>query len=240
MNLAFDWWYFMLLPLVALAFCAALGDKVEASPRTALLALVATEIGANLLLSQIHILKQLVFDHAAFIAYIAIAALAACLGWVRGRPGLAGTVVLGALALQAAHSSIMHLHYFRTYGDQQGQTRAAEGAVKMILAHASERPVIWIADADNHELDLAISHSLIRCPYQGSFPDKLPDPEIHWQPPLEPGRTLVLIDGKASTGPEIEAALARFGMTLDVAASQYFWREQGVTPGVQVTVGKVR
>jgi hypothetical protein len=68
----------------------------------------------------------------------------------------------------------------------------------------------------------------------------LPDPKVHWQPPLEPRRTLVLIDGKASSIAEIQAALARHGMTLDVAASRYFWRVDGVTPGVQVTVGKVR
>ena len=100
--------------------------------------------------------------------------------------------------------------------------------------------MIWIAKGNNHDLDLTISRSLIRCPYEGSFPDKLPNPEVHWQPPLTPGRTLVLIDGKASTVAEIQTALARFGMTLDVAASQYFWREQGVSPGVQVTVGTVR
>jgi hypothetical protein len=244
MNLAFDWWYFMLLPLMALTFCAALGGGIEANPRTALLALVAAVVGANLLLSQIHSLKQLFFDDAAFIAYIVIAALAACLALgrneARGRGALAGAVGLGALALQAAHSSVMHHHYFRAYDDQRGQARATEGAVKMILAHAVERPVIWIAKGNNHDLDLTISRSLIRCPYEGSFPDKLPNPEVHWQPPLTPGRTLVLIDGKASTVAEIQTALARFGMTLDVAASQYFWREQGVSPGVQVTVGTVR
>jgi hypothetical protein len=240
MNLAFDWWYFMLLPLVALAFCAALADRIEADPRIALLALAAAIVGANLLLSQLHFLKQLFFDDAPFIAYIVVAALAACLAWARGRAGLAGAMVLGALALQAAHSNIMHQHYFRTYGDQRGQARATEGAVKMILAHAVERPVIWIAKGDNHDLDLSITRSLIRCPYEGSFPDALPDPKTLWQPPLAPGRTLVLIDGKASTIADIQSALARFGMALDVAASQYFWREDGVTPGVQVTVGRVR
>ena len=238
MNLAFDWWYFMLLPLVALAFCAALADRIEAEPATALLALAGTVIGANLLLSHLHFLKQLLFDDAAFVAYVIIAALAASLAWWRGRPGIAGAVAFVALSLQAAHSSVMHQHYFRSYADQQGQARATEGAVKLILAHAAERPVVWIAAAENHDLDLTISRSLIRCPYEGSFPDKLPDPKVHWQPPLEPGRTLVLIDGKASSIAEIQAALARYGMTLDVAASQYFWRVEGVTPGVQVTRGE--
>ncbi len=240
MNLAFDWWYFMLLPLVALAFCAALADRIEAEPRIALLALGAAIVGANVALAQIHFLKQLLFDDAPFIAYILIAALAACLAWVRRRPGVASATVLGVLVLQAAHSSIMHQHYFRPYGDQQGQARATEGAVKMILAHAVERPVIWIAKGDNHDLDLSITRSMIRCPYEGSFPDALPDPKLLWQPPLAPGRTLVLIDGKASTVAEIQSALARFGMALDIAASKYFWREDGVTPGVQVTVGRVR
>jgi hypothetical protein len=239
-DLAYDWWYFMLLPLVALAFCATLADRIEAEPWTELLALAATIVGANLALSQIHFLKQLFFDDAPFIGYVMVVALAGCLVWVRGGPGLAGATMLAVLALQGANSSIMHQHYFRTYGDQMGQARATEGAMKMILAHVSERPVIWIAKGDNHDLDLTISRSLIRCPYEGTFPDKLPDPKILWQPPLAPGRTLVLIDGTASPPAEIEAALARFGMTLDVAASQYFWREQGVTPGVQVTVGKVR
>jgi hypothetical protein len=239
-DLAFDWWYFMLLPLVALAFCAALADRIEAEPAAALLALAATVIGANLLLSHLHFLKQLFFDDAAFVAYVVIAALAATLTWWRGRPGIAGAVALATLTLQAAHSSVMHQHYFRSYADQQGQTRATEGAVKLILAHARERPVVWIANTDNHDLDLTISRSLIRCPYLGSFPDKLPDPKIHWQPPLEPGRTLVLIDGTKSPLSAIQAALARYGMSLDVAASQYFWRVEGVTPGVQITVGKVR
>jgi hypothetical protein len=239
-NLAYDWWYFALLPLVGLAFCAALADQIEAEPATALLALAATVVGANLLLSQIHALKQLFFDDAAFVAYIVIAALAASLAWWHGRPGSAAAVALTALTLQAAHSSIMHQHYFLAYGDQQGQVRATEGAVKLILAHAAERPVIWIAEGNNHDLDLPISRSLIRCPFEGSFPDRLPDPALHWQPPLEPGRTLVLIDGKARPIEEIEAALGRFGMKLDVAASQYFWREPGVTPGVQVTIGRVR
>ena len=240
MNLAFDWWYFMLLPLVALAFAAAFADRIEAAPRTALLALAVTIIGANLLLSHVQFSKQLIFDDGAFAAYVLIAVLAICLALWRGRPGLAGAVALAALTLQAAHGNVMHQHYFRTYGDQQGQARATEGAVKLILAHAAERPVIWIAEGDNHDLDLAISRSLIRWPYQGSFPDRLPDPKLHWQPPLEPGRTVVLIDGKARSVAEIEAALARFGMKLDVAASQYFWRETNVTPGVQVTVGEVR
>jgi hypothetical protein len=240
MNLAFDWWYFMLLPLVALAFCAALADRIEAEPATALLALAGTIIGANLLLSHLHFLKQLLFDDAAFVAYVVIAALAASLAWWRGRAGNAGAVAFVALSLQAAHSSVMHQHYFRSYADQQGQARATEGAVKLILAHARERPVVWIAATENHGLDLTISRSLIRCPYEGSFPDKLPDPKVLWQPALEPGRTLVLIDGKASQISEIQAALARYGMTLDVAASRYFWRVEGVTPGVQVTVGKVR
>jgi len=243
MNLAFDWWYFMLLPLVALTFCAALDDRIEANPKTALLALIAAVVGANVLLSQVHFLKQLFFDDAPFIAYV-IAALTAffALGRneERGRAAFAGAVALSALALQAAHSSVMHHHYFRTYGDQQGQASATEGALKMILAHARERPVIWIADADNHDLDLTISRGLMRCLYKSAFPDNLPDPTIHWQPPLSPGRTLVLIDGKASTVTEIQVALARFGMTLEIAASQYFWREPGVTRGVQVTVGTVR
>jgi hypothetical protein len=239
-DLAFDWWYFMLLPLVALSFCAALADRIEAEPATALLALAAAVIGANLLLSHLHFLKQLLFDDAAFVAYVIIAALAASLAWWRGRPGLAAAVTFAALSLQAAHSSIMHQHYFRSYADQQGQARATEGAVKLILAHAAERPVVWIANTDNHDLDLTISRSLIRCPYEGSFPDKLPDPKVHWQPPLAPGRTLVLIDGNATPINGIRAALARYGMTLDVAASQYFWRVEGVTPGVQVTVGTVR
>jgi hypothetical protein len=230
----------MLLPLVALAFCAALADRIEADPRTALLALGAAIVAANLALAQVHFLKQLLFDDAPFMAYIVIAALAACLVWARGRAGLAGATVLGVLALQAAHSSIMHQHYFRTYGDQQGQARATEGAAKMILAHAVERPVIWIAKGNNHDLDLSITRSMIRCPYEGSYPDALPDPTLLWQPPLVPGRTLVLIDGKASTTADIQAALARFGMALDVGASRYFWREDGVTPGVQVTVGRVR
>jgi len=242
MNLAFDWWYFMLLPLAALTLCAALADRIEAEPATALVALAGTVIGANLLLSKIHTVKQLVFDDAAFVAYVAITVLAVCLAFgrkeARGWASLAGAVALGALALQAAHGDLMHQHYFRSYSDQQGQARATEGAVKMILAHAADRPVVWIASVDNHDLDLTISRSLIRCGYKGSFPDKLPDPEVHWQPPLAPGQTLVLIDGKASTIDDIQAALARFGMKLDVAASQYFWREDGVTPGVQVTVGK--
>jgi hypothetical protein len=230
----------MLLPLVALAFAAAFADRIDAAPRTALIALAATIIGANLLLSQVHFSKQLIFDDGALVAYVVIAALAVCLALWRGRPGLAGAVALAALTLQAAHGDVMHQHYLRTYGDQQGQARAAEGAVKLILAHAAERPVIWIAEADNHDLDLAISRSLIRCPYQGSFPERLPDAKLHWQPPLEPGRTLVLIDGKARSIDEIQAALARFGLKLDVAASQYFWREPNVTPGVQVTIGEVR
>jgi hypothetical protein len=239
MNLAFDWWYFMLLPLVALAFCASLADRIEASAKTALLALAGTVIAANLALSHSHFLKQLFFDDAAFLAYGVIALLAACLAWGRGRPGLAGGVALVALTLQAAHSSIMHQHYFRSLADQQGQARATEGAFKLILAHATERPVVWIAEGDNHDLDLTISRSLIRCPYQGSFPDKLPDPKIQWQPPLAPGRTLVLIDGTKSPVSAIQAVLARYGMSLDVAASQYFWRVENVTPGVQVTIGKV-
>ena len=65
-----------------------------------------------------------------------------------------------ALALQAAHGDLMHQHYFRSYGDQQGQARATEGAVRMILAHASDRPVVWIASVDNHDLDLTISRGL--------------------------------------------------------------------------------
>ena len=57
------------------------------------------------------------------------------------------------------------------------------------------------------------------------------------------GETLLagdVIDGKASSVAEIEAALARHGMSLDVVASQYFWRIEGKEPGVQVTIGKVR
>jgi hypothetical protein len=240
MNLAFDAWYFMLLPLVALSFCAALADRIEADRTTALLALAVAVIGANLLLCHVPFLKQLVFDQTVFVSYAVIAVLAACLAWLGGRPGVAAAAALAALTLQVAHSDVVRQHYFRSYADQQGQARATEGAVKLILAHVAERPVIWIAAVDNHDLDLTISRSLIRCPYEGSFPDKLPDPEVQWQPPLEPGRTLVLIDGKAQPIGEVQAALARFGMTLDVAASQYFWREDGVTPGVQVTVGKVR
>jgi len=132
MNLAFDWWYFMLLPLVVLAFCAALADRIEAEPATALLALAGTVIGANLLLSHVHFLKQLLFDDAAFVAYVIIAALAASPAWWRGRPGVAGAVAFVALSLQAAHSSIMHQHYFRPYADQQGQVKATDADRKKL------------------------------------------------------------------------------------------------------------
>ena len=76
MNLAFDWWYFMLLPLVALAFAAA---RIEAAPRAALRALAAPIAGTNLVLSHVHFSKQLVFDDGAFVAYALIGALAICL-----------------------------------------------------------------------------------------------------------------------------------------------------------------
>lgn len=240
MNLAYDWWYFLLLPCVALAFCSAFGEAIEADRKAALFVLAGTVIAANLVLSHVHSIKQLVFDDAQLLSYGIVGALAACLLLLRRWPRSACAIALTALSLQAAHSSIMHQHYFRSLDEVRGQVRATEQAFTFIAKHVGEKPVVWIADADNHGLDLSIFRSLIRCSFDKSFPGSLPDPKTHWQQALAPGRTLVLIDGNASPLSDIRAALARHGMALDVVASRYIWRIENVSPGVQLTIGKVQ
>jgi hypothetical protein len=240
MSLVFDWWYFMLLPLVALAFCAAFGDLIEGNRRTAFLALVGTVIAANLVLSHLHLLKLFLFQNTQYVSYVVVGLLAVFLMLSRHRASVAGAMAAVALSLQAANSSLMRYHYFATLEDERGLTRAAEGAFNVIMPTLAEKPVVWIADTDNHGLDLPIFRAMIRCSYEKTFPEKLPDPLVNWQEPLAPGRTLVVIDGNAAPVSEIQAALARHGMSLDVVASQYFWRIEGKEPGVQVTIGKVR
>jgi hypothetical protein len=240
MSLVYDWWYFLLLPCVALTFCAAFGDRIEAEPRLALSALVGTVIVANFLLSQIHLLKLFLFQNTQYVSYAVVGLLALVLVLRSRAPAVLAGIALATLSLQAANSSLMRYHYFGSLEDERSLARVTEKALGFILPRLAEKPVVWIATADNHGLDLPIYRSLVRCSYKASFPDRLPDPQTHWQPQLEAGRTLVLIDGKASSMADIEAALARHGLTLHDAASRYFSRVNGTAQGVQVTVGQLR
>ena len=240
MSLAFDWWYFLLLPCVALALCAALTELIEAGQKPAIAALVGTILAANVALSQFRELKLFLFGDSQLVSYAIVAVLAALVFWRRKRANVAVLLALTVLVLQAANGSITHQHYFRALEDERNLAQATERAVDFIVAHTPDKPVVWIADADNHRLDLSIFRSLIRCTFERSFPAKLPDPEIHWQAALEPGRTLLVIDGNASPQTAIQAALAVHGLALDVSASRHIALAAGTAAGVQLTIGRVR
>ncbi|MFI4999151.1 MAG: hypothetical protein ACHQK9_04665 [Reyranellales bacterium] len=243
-NLVYDVYYFFLLPSLGLAFCAAIDGPVRdrGLGRAALAALVSTVIVLNVAIANLPNIREAMLWKTQWAAYgIAIVLLAvAAMTRARSRAAFVAGIVLLTACLHVMNGSTVR-HYFQFQrADERDIARTTERALTFLYRHLTELPVVWIADADNHRLDLPVFRGLLRCSFEPSFPDRLPDPNLHWQPPLAAGRTLVVIDGAASPAVRIAEALAPHGLHFEPIASRYFSRIEGVPLGVQITIGKVR
>ena len=242
-NLVFEFFYFLLLPCLGLAFCSAIDGPIRERGfgRLALTALASTVIVLNVAIGSLPAVREALFWHTQWAAYgVAMALLALALATrAESRTAFIASVVLVTACVHAASGSTMRYYFLFPREDERTIVKATERALDFVYSQLTAPPVVWIATADNHRLDLPIYRGLFRCHFEPSFPDKLPDPKIHWQPPLAAGHTLMLIDGAASSTEKINEALAPHGLRFEPTASRYFSRVEGQPLGVQITIGKV-
>ena len=243
-GLVYDYFYFLILPCIGLAFCAAFDDAIAAADPRKLVGLFAAVIGFVLVFNAAMALsdgvKGLLFSRPHTVSYASLFVLALIVALAnKARFGtvLVAIVSVTVLLQTAAHRTLMTM-YYHPREPMQRHTEMAEAALGFIFRHLDGEPVLWLAKGDDFRLPLPIVRGLQRCRFAGAFPDALPDPNANAQPPLAPGRTVIVIDGAARRVDQIEAALQPYGYRLDISATRHFaldWRQS-----VQITIGKVR
>ena len=239
-NLTYDYFYFLLLPCVALAFCAAFAARIEQAGIASLTSLAVTVLALNLLLTTSTDLRQLLNGRTQIAAYPIVATLALFLwaGWRRSGTWRTSVIVAMAVAaLQAANGRHFRLDHNSSLAEARATARTTEAALTFIHENVPVRPVVWIAKGDGNRLALPIFRSMTRCGFQPSFPDALPDPDLHWQPALAAGQTLILLDREATRLGSIQEALAPHRLMLELKAARYFGQADGKGGGVQITIG---
>lgn len=243
-NLLFDWFYVLLLPILAIAFCAAfdrLIERMTARDKTTMFAVTAVGILAyNALVAVRFEIKAWLYNNTTLSMAIAFLILlgALAVGRLRGFGATLVALMAVALTLQTATGSHMRQHFFASRASEKGYTDLAQAALTFVAPFLGHYPVIWLASADDGRLHLSIMRALQRCVnYTPSFPEAPPKPEGD-QPPLEAGRTLIVVDGQGRSPSEIDAALRPFGYRLELAAQ----RSIAADPprSVMITVGTVR
>jgi hypothetical protein len=244
-QLVYDYFYFLLLPYVALAFCAAFNADSIAVGRAAFWLAASVAVGAALSINVYLALnaedKSWLLNHTQAIFYVAIVLMICALALVSAnRSCLVVATLCFALCLQIASGSNSRNAAFDALSEARTISDTAQRALIFLFEHLSENPVIWVARAGNGRAETPIVRGLMRCVFTPSFPDELPDPRDYNQPALAVGKTLVLVATSATSAAEIDEALSRFRYSFRVEAQQFF-PMQGFSgaSGLQVTVGKM-
>jgi hypothetical protein len=242
-NLVYDWFYFLLLPLVALAFGAAFDPLLAGLSRREValvfVALLAAILAFNWLVASSFEIKGWLYNNTQLALCIALGILLCvlALGRLRSFAATLAAVLAVALPLQAATGSQMRNHFFTQRTAEKAYTDMTEKALQYLSAYLDENPVVWLSRADNWHLDLPIMRGLLRCStYKATFPDELPEPEVN-QPPLEAGRRLLVVDGQRRDPAAIDAALRPHGYRLDSPVTHFIPLDGA--QGVQLTIGRV-
>ncbi len=242
--LVFDFFYVLILPSLLLALCLALDRAFAARSRAETTKVFACTIGVVLAINGVLALadgaKDFAFWSPLLFLYGSLTIAAIALAASRARRsniGLAAILAV-ALALQAGAGQTLRTMYFHPHALMRERTDMAEVALRFIIRHLDDNPVLWLAASDDPRLTLPITRSFRRCVTVATFPDALPDPAANGQPAIAAGRTVVVMDGSARTVSEIDAALRAHGYRLDVRASRFFPVNR--TQGLQVTVGRAQ
>jgi hypothetical protein len=82
----------------------------------------------------------------------------------------------------------------------------------------------------------AAFRSFVRCLFEATFPESLPDPKLHWQDPIARGELLVVLTSPVITQDAISAALAVHSLKLTDVRAKSFGQEPRQ---LQVTIGRL-
>lgn len=123
------------------------------------------------------------------------------------------------------------------YGDQPS-VRAGYDRVKLSINFIRDHyhgkfPNFWLGEVSGAEDETWLFKSFVRCGSEFAYPDRLPDPEVHWQQSIAPGQAhgLMVVPGQAdglivvSNAPTLSRAAQATLAGAGVAARVYQSKE---------------
>jgi hypothetical protein len=240
-SLVYDWFYMLLLPVVALVLCAALEEPLRgrtllemAQVFTALLVavfLVNGVIGSNRSLDRWFLAHFQIAFHVA----VAFAIVSAVFLRRSSFPSVLTSVLSMSLAFQCAKGAYIASTYMTNRDLERAKAGIAQDALHFIYATISEKPAIWVSPAPSTDanFDLPIVRGMLRCNGDASETSKASAWPLAIDGALVPSKTLVVIGDDVDA---FEVTLRQRGYSMETTISRTF--EAGAFGGVRVTIGK--
>jgi hypothetical protein len=155
--------------------------------------------------------------------------------YVRSWSVTSGIATIGStfMFMQFALGDYYRNHLYLDRAMAKSNTQQIEKALHFMRNYGiTDRPVVWLGKVDNQGVETAIFQSLVRCGFSIDFPDKFPNGTLQWQPALEPGHLLVVMDNpKKYTS--IEDALANDGIRVEQL------RSETINDGLRISMGRI-
>jgi hypothetical protein len=151
---------------------------------------------------------------------------------------------IGLLLLIAGFQSVRATKWSAPFWLYYGPNAALEqnySAISEAVRFIGERlegkyPNFWISEHGPVDLVGPVYRSFVRCQYSPSFPDQLPNAELHWQHDLKPDELLVVLTGSGDEISEGTNTLKTAGLKFVPSAIK---RVHGSREVLQLYVGRV-
>ena len=233
-NLVFNFMYILAIPIAALVVADAIEDKTRRISCLACGAVLTCLIGLHVLI--VAYLRGYILSHFMPIAFVgATLTLFVSILYARSRSIPGGIAVIGSsfIFMQAALGDYYRDHLYLNRVTARSNTQQVDKALAFIRGYGvTDKPVVWLGNVDNQTIATDAFQSLVRCGFSIDFPDRFPNSTLQWQPPIAPGRLLIVIDDPRKY-PSIEDTLARHGVRIERVKSN------NIDDSLRITMGLI-